>query len=196
MDRYNDRIMHLFPTSVMLFDMSNHPCKAKALEIIDASQTDNHPLLNKGKGSFKNNGSLLSNPELTQLKNDIQANIVKYSNLLGTFPLRLTNNWFNIMEPDGTVNPHRHEGSVISGAYYIRAPEGSSSLHFSSPLAPLRMNQLTESSNPLNVSEYAIPCAEDLLILFPSWLEHYTDKNNNDLRTVISFNTHYAKTFF
>ena len=123
MDRYDDRIMHLFPTSVMLFDMSNHPCKAKALEIIDASQTDNHPLLNKGK-------------------------------------------------------------------------EGSSSLHFSSPLAPLRMNQLTESSNPLNVSEYAIPCAEDLLILFPSWLEHYTDKNNNDLRTVISFNTHYAKTFF
>jgi hypothetical protein len=34
---------------------------------------------------------------------------------------------------------------------------------------------------------------EDLLILFPSWLEHYTNENNNDKRTVISFNTDYSK---
>ena len=82
---------------------------------------------------------------------------------------------------------------VQSGAYYIRAPEGSSKLHFSRPLNPLRTNELIQFSNPYNLSEYVVPVQEDLLVLFPSWLEHYTDENNNSLRTVISFNTDYSK---
>jgi hypothetical protein len=33
-----------------------------------------------------------------------------------------------------------------------------------------------------------------LLVLFPSWLEHYTDPNqSDDERVCISFNTHFAK---
>lgn len=187
------QLVQLFPTTVMLIDMAGHPCKEKALEIIDETVTNDHHLLSNGKSNFYMSGGFLFHPELTELCNDIQQQIHKYSTLLGTFPIHLANNWFNIMEPNGVVHPHRHEGSVVSGAYYIRAPEGSSSLHFSSPLKPLRMNEVTQNVNSLNLSEEAMPIKEDLMILFPSWLEHFTNENNNTERTVISFNTDYSR---
>ena len=173
--------------------MAGHPCKEKALEMIDSLETESHPLLNRGKSNFEGSGGFLFRPELEELRIDIQDAVNTFSSMLGTFPIQISNNWFNIMEPGGVVHPHRHEGSVISGAYYIRAPEGSSNLHFSSPLKPLRMNEITQFSNPLNLAEAHIPCSEDTLVLFPSWLEHYTDENHNSERTVISFNTDYSK---
>ncbi len=187
------KLLQLFPTSIMLVDMAGHPCKERALEIIDETATHDHHLLSNGRSDFDGQGGFLYHPELQELCNDIQNHIRKYSTLLGTFPIHLANNWFNIMSPGGVVHPHRHEGSVVSGAYYIRAPEGSSSLHFSSPLKPLRMNEVTQNPNPLNLAEESIPVKEDLMILFPSWLEHFTDKNNNAERTVISFNTDYSR---
>jgi len=187
------QLLQLFPTTVMLIDMAGHPCKERALEIIDETVTNDHHLLSNGKSNFDMQGGFLFHPELTELCNDIQKHIHKFSTLLGTFPIHLANNWFNIMSPSGFVHPHRHEGSVVSGAYYIRAPEGSSSLHFSSPLKPLRMNEITQHVNPLNLAEKAMPIKEDLMILFPSWLEHFTNENNNTQRTVISFNTEYSK---
>ena len=173
--------------------MAGHPCKERALEIIDETDTHDHHLLSNGRSDYDGQGGFLYHPELKELCNDIQDHIRKYSTLLGTFPIHLANNWFNIMLPNGVVHPHRHEGSVVSGAYYIRAPEGSSSLHFSSPLKPLRMNEVTQNPNPLNLAEDSVPIKEDLMILFPSWLEHFTDKNNNAERTVISFNTDYSR---
>jgi len=193
MNNYENQLVQLFPTSVMLVDMSGHPCKEKALEIIDNSKTHEHYLLSNGKSNFESQGGFLFHPELQELKNDIQDSIRKFSSILGTFPIHLANNWFNIMSSNGAVHPHRHEGSVVSGAYYIRAPEGSSNLHFTSPLKPLRMNEVTQYSNPLNLGETSMPVKEDLLILFPSWLEHYTNENDNNERTVISFNTEYSK---
>ena len=193
MNQRRTKQIELFPTTVMSVDMAGHPCKEKALEIIDSNKTDSHPLLKQGRSNFQSTGGFLFNPELEELRLDIQDAIDKFSAVLGTFPVRLSNNWFNIMEPGGVVHPHRHEGSVISGAYYIRAPEGSSNLYFSSPLKPLRMNEITKISNPLNAGESYVPCNEDMLVLFPSWLEHYTDENHNSERTVISFNSDYSK---
>ena len=114
-----NQLLHLFPTSVMLIDMTGHPCKEKALEIIDETATNDYHLLSNGKSNFSGAGGFLFHPELKELCNDIQQHIHKYSTLLGTFPIHLANNWFNIMSPNGVVHPHRHEGSVVSGAYYI-----------------------------------------------------------------------------
>lgn len=187
-----DKFISLFPTGVMLVDMSNHPCKQIALDIIDSTETTNHQLVNKGSSSF-DTSNILFHPSLEQLKNDIHSSVKKYATLAGNFPLVIANNWFNKMNHGGSVIPHRHEGSVISGAYYIRAPIGSSSLHFSSPLKPLRMYDLSNNTTKFNEAYHTIPCVEDLLVLFPSWLEHYTDENDNNERTVISFNTEYLK---
>lgn len=172
----------------MLVDMSGHPCKNAALEIIQDTKINDHKLLNNGTSSFDSD-SILNYPELSKLKDDITTHIKQYTTTAGYLPLKIANSWFNIMDNDGVVHPHRHEASVLSGAYYINAPEGSSNLHFSSPLKPYRMNDLFSRDTVFNEYYHSIPCVEDLMIIFPSWLEHYTDKNNNNSRTVISFNT-------
>jgi len=183
-----NKIISIFPTALMLVDMSNHPCKETALEIIQNTKIKNHKLLDNGNSSFDTN-QILDHPRLSKLKEDIMYNINQYTTTTGYLPLKIANNWFNIMDTNGVVTPHRHEASVLSGAYYINAPEGSSNLHFTSPLKPYRMNDLFTRDTSFNEYYHSIPCVEDLLIIFPSWLEHYTDKNNNNTRTVISFNT-------
>ena len=184
----NDKIVSIFPTAVMLVDMSNHSLKSKTLEIIENTELTDHSLLENGVSSFASE-SILDHPELIDLKKDITNSIKKYTSVGGYSPLKLGNSWFNQMRNGGAVIPHRHEGSVLSGAYYIKAPEGSSNLYFSSPLKPYRMNDIFSTETPFNEYQHCIPCYEDLMVLFPSWLEHYTDKNENDTRTVISFNT-------
>ena len=189
----DDTLLHMFPTSIMTVNMTGHPCKARALEIIDSSSTNDHVLLSNGKSNFDEYGGLLFQPALEQLKNDIQNSVHKFATALGIFPIKIANNWFNIMGPGGTVRAHRHPGSIISGAYYIRAPEGSSSIHFNNPLNPARMLERAQYPNPFNVTEQYVTCTEDTLVLFPSWLEHYTNENDNDSGTVMSFNTDYLQ---
>lgn len=184
----DNKIISIFPTAVMLVDMSNHCCKTRALEIIKNTELTDHDLLDKGLSSFSSS-PILDHPDLIELKTDITNNIKQYASVGGYSPLKIGNSWFNRMSEGGIVVPHRHEGSVLSGAYYISAPEGSSNLYFSSPLKPYRMNDIFSTDSPFNEYQHCIPCYEDLLVIFPSWLEHYTDKNNNDARTVISFNT-------
>ena len=37
------------------------------------------------------------------------------------------------------------------------------------------------------------PCEQGTLVLFPSWLEHYTEDNTTENRVTVSFNTGYKK---
>lgn len=168
--------------------MSDAPCKQKALEIVNTYEKTNHGLLDKGLSSF-DTCQILFEPELEELRIRIEYHINMFAKYLGIKEVYLSNNWFNVMEKDGIVKPHRHEGSVISGAYYIRAPEGSAKLHFVNPLIPFKMTEVYSFETEYNKTSQNVECLEDLMVLFPSWLEHFTDSNNGENRTVISFNT-------
>lgn len=190
------KIHNLFPTCVMTFDLKEHPQTSKALEIIDSTILEEHFLLDKGASSFDDfnkNNAILDNPELFDLRMEIEKCIHQYSMITGLMKIGISNSWFNIMNEGGVVNRHRHEGSVISGAYYIRANQGSSNLFFKSPI---QIHKMFDIFNPdvntiYNAPEEEMECNEGTLILFPSWLEHGTNVNQNNDRTVISFNTIY-----
>jgi uncharacterized protein (TIGR02466 family) len=184
-------ILKLFPTCVMIFDL-NEVNMSALKDIILSKQTYDHRLvIDNGRSSFGKE-NILDEPELLNLKNIILSSIKKYSLINGLAgQLAISNSWFNIMGPDGYIDLHRHEGSTLSGALYIDAPNGSSNLIFSSPLKPFRMSQIfnTEPNNIFNEGEIEIPVETGKLILFPSWLEHKTSKNKNEQRIVLSFNT-------
>lgn len=190
----NGQLHNLFPTLVMTFDFSEHPLVQKTLDIIDSTKMENHALLENGVSSFddyEHKRAILDLPELHQLNHDIQNCVHQFGLISGYMNIRLANSWFNIMHQGGIVRPHRHEGSVVSGAYYIRAPEGSSNLYFTSPLKIYRMFDIVNNSSVYSEYEQEIECKEGTLVLFPSWLEHGTRENYSDNRTVISFNTTY-----
>ena len=54
-----------------------------------------------------------------------------------------------------------------------------------------KMHEYSVDINEFSMQEQEIPCTEDLLVIFPSWLEHYSKPNTTDKRYTVSFNTKY-----
>ena len=90
---------------------------------------------------------------------------------------------------NGSVNAHRHERSVISGAYYPKCEDESAPLIFESPLQPYQMNMNNIRQGPYNQYFLDFNPQPGLLVLFPSWLRHSVPPNRSDKRYTISFNT-------
>jgi len=98
--------------------------------------------------------------------------------------LRMTDCWLNIM-PEGTYHTlHFHPHSVLSGAYYVFTPTGSSPLRLEDPRMSFFMNA------PLGDDLYQVLTARTgHYVLFPSWLRHEVPPNRSKKpRISISFN--------
>ena len=155
------------------YDMSKH--NDFCLDVIRESQVGNYSLI-KGDSSYETDKQFLFNPKLKDLLVDVQLSINDYLKTLTLPPTMLSSSWFNILYKGGSVEKHQHadswdnkESSVVSGAYYPYVEENSCPLLFGD-------GSIKESFN-------------GLLIIFPSWLEHWTTPNQSDKRITVSFNT-------
>lgn len=82
--------------------------------------------------------------------------------------------WAHIHQPLESANPHAHNPCTLSFVYYVQIPKGAGDLVFT----------LDERSANIPVTP-----AEQMLIIFPSWVRHKVNKNlSNDLRISISGN--------
>ena len=50
--------------------------------------------------------------------------------------LKLDNIWVNSLDPGGSHSGHIHPHCVLSGTYYVRVPDGASSIKFEDPRLP------------------------------------------------------------
>lgn len=135
------------------------------LKILQSTQTREHGLVGDGISSYNYGMPILEYPELFGLKAIIQKYLKEYH----PKPLKIINSWFNTMNVGDELKIHKHEESIVSGAFYINVGDNSVPLIFS-----------TEQVKPKN----------GLLVLFPSEMEHYTEPEREQ-RTVMSFNTEY-----
>jgi uncharacterized protein (TIGR02466 family) len=109
--------------------------------------------------------------------------------------LALDNIWVNVLDPGGAHSGHIHPHCVLSGTYYVRAPEGASAIRFEDPrlammmAAPLpRADADPERRRFVHVQ----PAAGDLL-LWESWLRHEVPPNRAaSPRVSVSFNFRWA----
>jgi len=155
------------------YDMSKH--NQTCLDIINESGVGSYSLI-IGKSSYGTNRQFLFGSELKGLMIDIQLCINDYVEKLSMSKVLLTSSWFNILGKDDLVKKHQHsdswdnvESSVVSGAYYPYVEENSCPLLFGD-------GSIKEVLN-------------GLLVIFPSWLEHWTNPNQSDKRITVSFNT-------
>lgn len=88
------------------------------------------------------------------------------------FPLRLRDCWVNVYEKGDGQDVHMHANSVVSGIYYVAAPEGSGELMFHSPMADNMYDPPKREVNALNVPTTALQPQAGTMILFRSWLRH------------------------
>lgn len=105
--------------------------------------------------------------------------------------LKLDNIWVNVLEPGGSHTGHIHPHCVLSGTYYVKVPDGASSLKFEDPRLPMMMSAPApreEADDDHRRFIYVAPKAGDVL-LWESWLRHEVTVNRaTTSRISVSFN--------
>ena len=179
-----------FAIPIGVFDLSGLPDIDVANDLIKEYKTIDHALVPGGKSSWGVDwGSILHNPKLKNLKDHVDEAVAAYAEHLGLAEVILSNSWFNVMTKGNEVLSHRHERATISGALYIDSGDGASSIFFTNPTLIYRMAEETKNHNTVYTSPAAaIQPIKGRCVLFPSWLEHGSETNEYDGRTVISFN--------
>lgn len=129
----------------------------------------NHGLLTKGSSSFNVGIPLFSHLQLKGVYVIIKKYIQLYCEKYEIQSLKLINSWFNITHPESELKIHNHGNIGLSGAFYV---------------------SVGKKTVPLIFSHTQIQPYSGLLIIFPSHLDHYTEKEK-ERRVVISFNTDY-----
>jgi len=155
-----------------------------------------HRLLEQSNSSYGQDNNILHDPELLELRARISECLNHYTDSIGLQSVEITGAWYNEMKIGTKVTLHRHEGSVLSGAFYVRVDENTVPLRLINPLKPYKNNDLYDKFE----NEYAsmginVKPMSGQLLIFPSWLEHETDSEES-VRCVISFNTQYRHFFY
>ncbi len=100
--------------------------------------------------------------------------------------LFISNMWFNISGKDQYIFPHRHPGSLFSGAYYL---ESHSSHNISFYDTEKTIIEQPVYQNDLNTDVKEMPCTPGTMYIFPSDFVHgVTRQMVDDRKIVISFN--------
>lgn len=99
--------------------------------------------------------------------------------------------WVNILGEGGSHSSHIHPGSVISGTYYVSAPDGAGKLKLEDPrLAYMMAAPQPVSNAPESAQRFVYLQPEDgHVFLWESWLRHEVMPNlSEEPRISISFN--------
>jgi uncharacterized protein (TIGR02466 family) len=85
---------------------------------------------------------------------------------------------------------HNHPNSILSGVYYLQAPENCGGIFFSDPRPASRMlNPPLIDFNVWTLLNVSYKAHVGTMILFPSWLLHGVEMNmSEEVRISISFN--------
>jgi len=102
------------------------------------------------------------------------------------------NFWFSINRYKDINRLHAHPRANISGVFYIKTPKNSGNIVFENPNWNIDGTWIDENiikRNSYNHQSYFIQSAENLLVMFPSYLRHSVDTNNSqEDRISMSFN--------
>ena len=98
--------------------------------------------------------------------------------------------WGKTNPPGYQHTAHAHSNNFISGVYYVSAPENAGGIIFQDPRkqAQVLVPTIAELTD-MNSTAIRLPSVEGQMILFPSWLEHFTETNlSGSPRISIAFN--------
>jgi uncharacterized protein (TIGR02466 family) len=110
---------------------------------------------------------------------------------IGRRTLRLDSMWVNKLGKGGYHSAHIHPHSVVSGTYYVEAPEGSGAIRFEDPRLPLFMAAPPRKSRARrgNRTFVRFQPKPGTLLLWESWLRHEVEPGTTAAdRISVSFN--------
>jgi uncharacterized protein (TIGR02466 family) len=178
-------LQYLFPTAIATHSI---PVSVQELEQAESCVPSQ---LDQGLNSSLLAGTNQLLESAPQLKQHIQQCVDEFCIRLGLMPCVIRHSWINCYQPYQNIRPHRHEFTVLSGAYYLTCQGDPGTLSIDNPLGQFRINELAERATEYTESRWDIAVHQQLLVLFPSWLTHYSFDNCASKRTVIGFDCVY-----
>jgi|GEM_PF-393668 len=133
--------------------------------------------------------AVLEQPVFAPLQQAIHAGCVSALREMGVgdSAFRLQS-WINMHDRGGFNFLHVHEGSLLSGSFYLKVPSGSGKFVFRDP-RPGVVHGYVKGAVPNGYSDIQLAPDAGLLVLFPCWMEHYVEPHDSDEpRIAIAFN--------
>ncbi|HZO22825.1 MAG TPA: TIGR02466 family protein [Steroidobacteraceae bacterium] len=133
--------------------------------------------------------AVLEQAEFAPLRNAIRA---ACESALGEMGVRGADfelqSWINLHDRGGFNFLHLHEGSLLSGSFYLKVPPGSGEFVFRDP-RPGVIHGSVKGSGPNGHCDISLTPSAGLVVLFPCWMEHYVEPHDADEpRITIAFN--------
>ena len=179
-----------FPTLIAEFDLSKKVDNDTILKKIGISGLQMHGILNKGLSSYLGGyDCLLTRLAMHDLRSAIQECLNEYCKEAGLEQNKIVNSWCNVLKEGGNVKRHRHEKSVLSGAYYPVSDADDCPLFIENPNTVFKMTESKVNETEYNTERVGFTTEAGKLIIWPSYLYHETPRNASDDRYTISFNT-------
>jgi uncharacterized protein (TIGR02466 family) len=133
--------------------------------------------------------TVLERPDFAALKHAIRAACAGALGEMGlgqsAFSLQ---SWVNMHDRGGFNFAHMHEGTLLSGSFYLKVPPGSGQFVFRDP-RPGVIHGSVKGAVPNGHADVHLAPSTGLLVLFPCWMEHYVEPHDSDEpRITIAFN--------
>ena len=181
----------LFPVSIALFDLDpavQEVTRTKTMEYL-ASEGAKRDVavspLESVETSYFTDRSVIEDAKLHELKRQAIAcgeEFIRWFGVAGC-ALELERSWINVFRPGMQETEHSHEGSVLSGVYYVEAPDNCGDLVFQDPIGARRAHRAftrTNAQTQQAAMQISYSPKAGRLVFFESWLPHAVSGNKSD----------------
>lgn len=133
-------------------------------------------------------------PEFKDLADTVLHNAVIFLSELGydttiTNRIKIVNMWANISYPGDFIFPHVHDGSILSGVFYVKKFEGSQIKFFNNLYKMITVSQMP---NNLSYEFCTYDCNPGRILMWQSDFLHGTERQPAGEKIVISYNLGYS----
>lgn len=133
--------------------------------------------------------AVLEHPSFAPLRQVVTLACTRALGEMGLGEQRFTlQAWINLHDRGGFNFLHMHEGSLLSGSFYLKVPPGSGPLVFRDPRAGV-LHSAVKGPVPNGHCDIQLAPSDALLVLFPCWMQHYVEPHESDEpRICLAFN--------
>ena len=131
--------------------------------------------------------------DLVACINDGVASVLRFLRI-GDERCEITGCWATVLAHGATHKLHSHPNNYLSGVYYVRTHPGADTINFHDPrrqagvIRPPVVELTAE-----NTDQVVIKVRDNMLLMFPSYVEHSVDANTSDEERVsVSFNVMFS----
>lgn len=181
-------MINLFTIGLGHYEFPNLKFDTSIFETISYQQNFNN--------SFSLDMNILELPEFIDLKNLCQNCVDDYHNNLCkyTSKLEIISSWLNLAHPGESHHMHKHQNAILTGVFYFHDIEQSPITFYNPILQNSYFYEEPTYYNEYNTYSKFISFKKNTCIVFPSYLFHSVQTNQNDhTRHTLAFNVFYKK---